>query len=56
MIAWVLVILLSSALCAVVIYYTWRSRGGSSLQALTACGSAATAVFGMGVALLNLFL
>jgi hypothetical protein len=45
--------LLSSALCAVVTYHMWLSRGGSPLQALGACGTAGAAVFGIGITLLN---
>lgn len=50
---WVLVVLLSSALSAVVTHQMWLSRGSSPLQALSACGTAAAAVFGIGLTLLK---
>jgi len=49
----ILVVLLASALCAVVTYHLWLARGGSPLQALGACGTAGAAVFGIGMTLLN---
>jgi hypothetical protein len=52
---WVLVIVLSSVLVAVVTHYVWSVRGGTPLQALSACGTAGVAVFGIGMTLLSTF-
>jgi hypothetical protein len=52
---WVLVITLFSLLVAVVTHYLWSARGGTPLQALSACGTAGVAVFGIGMTLLNTF-
>ncbi|WP_127502432.1 hypothetical protein [Actinoplanes solisilvae] len=53
MLPWVLVILLLSLLCAVTTHHLWLSRGGTSLQALGASGTAGAATFGIGITLLN---
>lgn len=50
---WILVILLSSALCALITHNLWLSRGASALHALGACGTAGAALFGIGITLLN---
>jgi hypothetical protein len=50
---WILVIVLSSVLCAKITYHLWLSRGATALAALGACGTAGTALFGIGITLLN---
>jgi len=50
---WVLVIVLSSVLAALVARSLCSSQGGSPLQALCAGGTAGVAAFGIGMTLLN---